>query len=357
MAKFKQYKLPNGTVLLCKDEIAGKTLNLTSDKVLQLLDEGGTVRSQVALPDDLMNLEVVQKAIGKTGVAHNNMYDAMTQAIDMTKTIDLFSTPSIKLYMNKRTGKPICEVIECGALDSQLTISTTSIIPIGQNTSLATGTTQRFETTQSKLNNYFNPLWISLIYKLNGESWGWIRCIPTPNLEQLRLAAANVGSSSANELYCIEEYRQENYTSPYVKRYVKVANEGPAAANYLGVSFNDIDTSLQGYPSPSDVLIRPLDPESAFIYQLSVDNFGHVISATIKNGTNYSVKCYEYDQEHSGWLEVTGGTVTDDVYSITLPGSMNFYGDKWIYKLELVDNITGTSEEVSFVSTYNSLNL
>ena len=50
MAKFKQYKLPDGTVLLCKDEIAGKTLNLTSDKILQLLDEAGTVRSQVQLP-------------------------------------------------------------------------------------------------------------------------------------------------------------------------------------------------------------------------------------------------------------------------------------------------------------------
>lgn len=50
MAKFKQYKLPDGTVLLCKDEIAGKTLNLTSDKMLQLLDEAGTVRSQVQLP-------------------------------------------------------------------------------------------------------------------------------------------------------------------------------------------------------------------------------------------------------------------------------------------------------------------
>lgn len=52
MAKFKQYKLPDGTVLLCKDEIAGKTLNLTSDKMLQLLDEAGTVRSQVQLPFD-----------------------------------------------------------------------------------------------------------------------------------------------------------------------------------------------------------------------------------------------------------------------------------------------------------------
>lgn len=52
MAKFKQYKLPDGTVLLCKDEIAGKTLNFTSDRKLQLLDEAGTVRSFVTIPRD-----------------------------------------------------------------------------------------------------------------------------------------------------------------------------------------------------------------------------------------------------------------------------------------------------------------
>lgn len=52
MAKFKQYKLPDGTVLLCKDEIAGKTLNFTSDRKLQLLDEGGVVRSVVTIPRD-----------------------------------------------------------------------------------------------------------------------------------------------------------------------------------------------------------------------------------------------------------------------------------------------------------------
>ena len=141
-----------------------------------------------------------------------------------------------------------------------------------------------------------------------------------------------------------------------VKRYVKVTNEG-STAKYLGVSFTKIDTAMDGYPTSSDTLVRAMDPESAFIYKLEVDAFGHVASATIKNGTNYIVKCYEYDQEHYGWLEVTGGTVTDDVYSITLPGSMDYSGNRWIYKIELVDNVTGTSEEISFASAYNALNL
>lgn len=332
----------------------GKSLNINNDEELELNDKFGTLLNKVVLPDDLKDLEVVQKCVGKTGIAHNNMYDASTQAIDLTKKIDLYSTPSIKLWMNRRTGKPIFETIECGKVDNQIADSAISIIPIGQNTSLTNGATQRFETTQSKLNGYFNALWTSLLYKVNGETSGWSRCIPTPNLEQLRLAAANVSSAWANELYCVEEYRQENNTSPYVKRYVKVTNEGPAA-NYLGVSLTDLKTDIEGYPTPSGTLVRAIDPESAFIYTLNAS--GNTANATIKNGTNYTVKCYEYDQAHYGWLEVTGGTVTDDVYSITLPGSMDYSENYWIYKIELVDNVTGTSEEVSFACKYNALNL
>lgn len=334
----------------------GKSLNINADEELELNDKFGTLLNKVVLPDDLKDLEVVQKSVGKTGVAHNNMYNPSTQAIDMTKKIDLYSTPSIKLWMNRRTGKPIFEVIECGAVDNSLADSTASIIPIGENTSLANGATQRFETTQQKLKEYFNTLWTSLSYKVNGESSGWSRCIPSVNLEQIRLAAANGPAITPNALFCIEEYKQERDSNdfPYIKRYVKVTNEG-SNAKYLGVSFTNIDTTIEGYPTPSGSLVRAIDPESAFIYQLTTSN--NKANATIKHGTNYTVKCYEYDQAHYGWLEVTGGTVTDDVYSITLPGSMDYSGNYWIYKIELVDNITGTSEEVSFASKYNALTL
>ena len=356
MAKFKQYKLPDGTVLLCKDEIAGKTLQLVQNSdgnFINLLDEAGTNRSQIKIPNDLENFEVVQKSVGDAGVAHNDTYNASTQAIDLTKKVVTYNVPAIQLFIDKTTQKPLYEIFTAGLPTSS---PAEYIIPVGSNTSIAASATQRFDIT--KLDKFFTYLWANAQFFINGNQQGWVRTRTNVDDRIIRLAAATVGGSNNNDLYCVEEYRQQNNSSSMVARYVKVTNEGGSAVPYLGISVNktNFNYSVEGYPaSTNGQLIRIMDQNSAYIYDVSKNWNGSQLSATIKNGSNYSVKCYQYDEVHYGWLEVTGGTVTDNVYAVALSGTQtnNYY----IYKIQLTDNETQTSEEVMMSSQFNSLNL
>lgn len=114
MAKFKQYKLPDGTVLLCKDEIAGKTLNLTSDKILQLLDEAGTVRSQVQLPAQKVT-------ILDSGMSYRfaGLHVALTP--DALTNLEPTFTEKILYLIDEENGRLIKSIAQVDASQSYLT--------------------------------------------------------------------------------------------------------------------------------------------------------------------------------------------------------------------------------------------
>lgn len=357
MADISKVKIPNvATPYNIKDANAGKTIQLVQNSdgnFIQLLDEAGTNRSQIKIPNDLENFEVVQKSVGDAGVAHNDTYNESTQAIDLTKKVVTYNVPAIQLFIDKTTQKPLYEIFTAGLPSAS---SREYIIPVGNNTSIAASATDRFDIT--KLNKYFTYLWATANFFINGDQQGWVRTRTDIDDRIIRLAAANVGSSVNNSLYCVEEYRQQNNSSALVSRYVKVTNEGGSAVPYLGVSVNkkNFTYAVEGYPdSTNGQLIRMMDQNSAYIYNVSKNWNGSQLSATIKNGSNYTVKCYQYDEIHYGWLEVTGGTVTDDVYTVALSGSQT--SNNYIYKIQLTDNDTQTSEEVMLSSQFNSLNL